>query len=358
MAMIEKRKGKEGTISYRARVRVKGRPTQSKTFARLTDAKRWAAKTESDLRDGKHFPGHEAQKHTFSDLVERYIAEVLPHKKPKLAYEQTTQLKWWSRELGAYRLSELTPAIIIEARSKLIKEETPRGGLRSPASANRYLSALSHAYNIAVDEWEWCDESPVRRVKKFREPRGRTRFLSMEELKALLATCRKSKCTYLPLVVTLAVSTGMRQGEILGLTWDTVNLKEGYLVLLETKNGTQRRVPLHGEALELFKQHNKVRRIDSPLVFPGTNPKKPKDIRSAFEYARDQAKLEDFRFHDLRHSAASYLAMSGATTRDIAEVLGHKTLQMVKRYSHLADSHTSEVVAKMNEKVFSSISGK
>lgn len=79
------------------------------------------------------------------------------------------------------------------------------------------------------------------------------------------------------------------------------------------------------------------------------------DVRSAWRHARAQAKLEDFRFHDLRHSAASYLAMNGATTRDIAEILGHQTLQMVKRYSHLADSHTSEVVAKMNEKVFAKL---
>lgn len=96
-------------------------------------------------------------------------------------------------------------------------------------------------------------------------------------------------------------------------------------------------------------------KIDTSLVFPGQKPNVPKDIRSAWEHVRTLAKLEDFRFHDLRHSAASYLAMNGATTRDIAEILGHKTLQMVKRYSHLADSHTSEVVAKMNEKVFSSI---
>ena len=96
-------------------------------------------------------------------------------------------------------------------------------------------------------------------------------------------------------------------------------------------------------------------RFGTKLVFPCLSADKPLDIRSAWEFARDEAKLEDFRFHDLRHSAASYLAMNGATTTDIAEILGHKTLQMVKRYAHLADSHTSEVVARMNEKAFSQL---
>lgn len=235
MAMIEKRKGKDGKERYRAKVRVKGRPAQSKTFTRLTDAKRWAQKTETAIRDGKHFPKRESEKNTLADLIRRYTEEVLPHKEPKLAYEQKTQLKCWENQLGAFKLAELSPSILVEARNKLIQEKTPRGGLRTPSSANRYIAALSHAFTIALEEWEWCDSNPIHSVKKFKEPGGRTRFLSYEELEQLLAACKQSRYPYLHLIVTLAVSTGMRHGEIMDLERETVNLKDSYLILTETK---------------------------------------------------------------------------------------------------------------------------
>ena len=112
-------------------------------------------------------------------------------------------------------------------------------------------------------------------------------------------------------------------------------------------------MPLAGHALELMKQRSKVRLLNSQLVFPGKNLKTPVDLRTPFETALKRAGIEDFRWHDLRHSCASYLAMNGASLAEIAEILGHKTLQMVKRYAHLSDAHTSKVVARMNEAIFS-----
>jgi len=151
----------------------------------------------------------------------------------------------------------------------------------------------------------------------------------------------------------LALSTGMRQGEIMNLRWQDVDFEKGIIILHETKNDERRAVPLTSYALELLKEQNKLRRIDTDLLFPGKNPKKPVFIRAPWITAVKEAKLLDFRFHDLRHSAASYLAMNGATLSEIAEILGHKTLQMVKRYSHLTEQHTSKVVAKMNRQIFS-----
>jgi integrase len=112
-------------------------------------------------------------------------------------------------------------------------------------------------------------------------------------------------------------------------------------------------VPLVGKALELLKAHAKVRRIDTPLLFPGkVKSNNPMDLRSPWLEAMKAAQIDDFRFHDLRHSAASYLAMNGASLAEIAEVLGHKTLQMVKRYSHLSEAHTTGVVSRMNDRIF------
>jgi len=155
-------------------------------------------------------------------------------------------------------------------------------------------------------------------------------------------------------IVVIALSTGARQGEILSLNWNQVDLKRGTITLFETKNKEIRVVPLVEHSLEVVKKMNKVRRIDTDLLFPGSDSQKPIDIRYPWKAALKKAKIKDYRFHDNRHSAASYLAMSGATLAEIAEVLGHKTLQMVKRYSHLTEQHTAKVVAKMNKQIFNS----
>ena len=124
------------------------------------------------------------------------------------------------------------------------------------------------------------------------------------------------------------------------------------ITLHETKNGERRVLPLVGHALELIKQLSKVRHLNCNLVFPGKNLKNPVDLRTPFANALRRADIHNFRWHDLRHSCASYLAMNGASLAEIAEVLGHKTLSMVKRYSHLSEAHTSKVVSRMNEAIF------
>lgn len=217
---------------------------------------------------------------------------------------------------------------------------------------NRYLAILSHVFTVAVKEWGWIEENPVLKVSKMKEPRGRVRFLSEDERKNLLEECKKSESPCLYKVVVLALSTGARRMEILGLKWQDVDIARDVITLHETKNGERRVLPLAGHALALIKQHSKVRQLNCDLVFPGKLLQNPVDIRTPWETALKKAKICDFRFHDLRHSAASYLAMNGASLAEIAEILGHKTLQMVKRYSHLSEAHTSKVVARMNEKIF------
>jgi integrase len=139
---------------------------------------------------------------------------------------------------------------------------------------------------------------------------------------------------------------------LLSLRWPDVDLKRGTLTFHQTKNGERRAVPLTGQALALMGQHAKVRRLDTMLVFPNATGKRPVGIREAFEGAVERAGIVDFRFHDLRHTFASYLAMNGASLLEIAEVLGHKTLAMVKRYAHLCEAHTRGVVERMNRAVF------
>lgn len=371
MANINKRIASDGTVSFQVRVRLKGFQEQAATFDRLTDAKRWVQDTEAAIRDGRHFKTTEAKRHTLAELVNRYLRNVMPHK-PKSAKDQTRQLEWWLSRLGSYTLADVTPALLAEYRDKLaagmlddgsmtrqIRQRDGKGKIktvpvepRSPATVLRYLAALSHAFTIAVKEWGWLESNPVVKVTKPKQPQGRVRFLSDDEREALLTEVKANNHPDLYLAVVLALSTGARQMELMALHWDQVDLNRKVITLYETKNGETRALPLVHHAYELMKERAKVRRIDTNLVFPGIKPDKPIVLRAPFEKALAKAGILNFHWHDLRHSAASYLAMNGASLAEIAEVLGHKTLQMVKRYAHLSHAHTSKVVERMNQRIF------
>ncbi|MBS0236400.1 MAG: site-specific integrase [Proteobacteria bacterium] len=351
MATIETRKNQDGTVSHRAKVRISGFPVQTATFDRLTDARRWADSTTAAIREGRYFKSSLARKYTVGELIDRYMEDVLV-RKPKSIYTQTIQLRWWKQELGAYLLSDLTPSLIAKCRDKLAKTVNARNKVTSPATVNRYMAAFSHALSVATKEWGWLETSPMPKVTKLKEPRGRVRFLFDDERASLLAACQESSNRLLYSIVVVALSTGARKMEILNLRWADINFEKNMIVLHETKNGDRRVVPLAGHALELLQKHHACRRLDSDFVFPSIDGLQPIDIRTAWETALAKAGIKDFRFHDLRHSAASYLAMGGASAVEIAAVMGHKTLNMVKRYSHLSDAHNAEVVRKMNNKIF------
>lgn len=351
MASVKERKDRDGKTHFHVQIRIKGCPPQHASFKRKTDAERWIQQTEAAIREGRHFKTTEAKKHTLAQLIDRYMIDVLPIKK-KCEQRQGAQLIWWKKQIGAYLLSDITPALIAHQRDTLLKGITKQGKIRSPATVVRYMAALSHAYTIAIKEWGWIEDSPVRKVAKPKEPRGRVRFLDDQEREKLLQACQESSNPYLHTIVVIALSTGMRQGEILNLKWSDVDFEKMRVIIHETKNGEIRQVPISGYALKLLLELDKVRRIDSQLLFPGKFPKKPIDIRTAWENAVKKAEIVDFVFHSLRHSCASYLAMNGASLAEIAEVLGHKTLAMVKRYAHLSESHTAGVVSRMNEKIF------
>ena len=352
MASIQERKSKDGSTHFRVQVRKKGHPTISETFKRKTDAKRWAAQTETEIDQGRHFKTIEAKRHTLGEAIDRYIETVLPTK-PKSLKAQSRHLNWWKAIVGSYTLADITPVIIAECRDRLLQEETSRGKLRQPATVVRYMAALSHLFTISTNEWGWTEDNPCLKVKKPKEPRGRVRYLSDNERENLLSSCKKSSCDALYPIVITALATGMRYAEIMHIKWDDIDFERGRVLLEQTKNGERRVVPLSSKIIEILSIYRlSFTRGDSVLVFPGRNPSKPLDIRKPWGLAIEQAQITDFRFHDLRHSAASYLAMNGATVPEIAEILGHKTLQMVQRYTHLSDSHTSQVIESMNTKLF------
>lgn len=381
MATISERIAQDGSKAYRVEIRLKGAPRVSETFERKTDAKKWASATETAIREGRYFGVVQAKRHTLAEAIDRYVRDVLPTKKGSTITDQARQLAWWKKRLGERVLFDLTPDLIAEYRDILTKEPiTPRQPTRnpgtpakvsppryrSPATVVRYLAVLGHLFTVAANEWRWIEANPLVRVTKPKEPRGRVRYLSEDEtgphgetipgeLTRLMQACRESASPDLYPALVLALSTGARAQEILGLRWPQVDFSRRVATLFDTKNGDIRPLPLAGLALELLKERSRVRRLDTDLVFPGRGRGaacRPVFLRNAFLLALKRAEIEDFRWHDLRHSAASYLAMNGASLAEIAEILGHKTLEMVKRYAHLSPAHTAGVVEKMNQRIF------
>ncbi len=340
MASIEKRTSEDGSISYRVKIRMQGRAPESATFGRLTDAREWSKKIEADMKAGRHFGV--SKRHTLSELLDRYEAGELP--KLKSADSVRAKLAWWRGLHGAALLSDLTPDVIAKARDTL--KATPKqrgGGVRSAADVNRTLAALSSACGFAVKELGWIERNPLERVSKPAENKGRVRFLSDEELPAFLQACRESRNPALYLAVVLALTTGGRQAEIMGLRWPQIDLKRRTAMLGDTKNGDARALPLSGEAIGLLQR--KVRSLaDDRLFPPKPGSKSPfMDMRAPFIAALEAAQIKDFHWHDLRHTAASYLAMAGTSPLEIAKILGHRTMAMVARYSHLSPGRVVEL---------------
>jgi len=326
---------------------VHGALPHTATLPTLAAARRWAHATEAALREQRHLPPPEATRHTVAELLARYTRTVLPRKSPGSARTQASKLAWWQAELGSLRLLDVTPARLVACRDRLAEAH-------APATVNGYLAVLSHAFTVAATEWQWLEASPLERVRRLREPAGRGRCLTEDERQRLLAACEASPNRLLAPVVVLALSTGARKQELLGLTWADVDLRRVTVTFQHTKNRTRRTLPLTRRALADVQQLARVRRLDTPLLFPRADGRQPIDLRYAWAQALQAAGITDFRFHDLRHSAASYLAMSGASLVDIAAILGHQTLQMVQRYAHLAEGHTASVVARMNAALFPS----
>ena len=346
MATIEKRIWDTGATTYRVKVRIKGFPPETATFERLNDAKTWASKTETDIKAGRHFG--QSKRHTFDDLVDEY----------KPFAKDPQRLDYWRGVFGKDRLDTITASRISKQRDKLLQEETqnfatPSTGdpekdakrvksKRSGPTVNRYLAALSVCLTYAVKTLQWIERNPCERITKMPENRGRVRFLSDSERDRLLSACRQSSNPDLYIAVLLSLSTGAREGEIMTLRWNQIDFNRQVITLHKSKNGERRSLPFVGTALALLQSRSKVRNlIDDRLFPPKARAKKAEclDLHAPWVKARKAAQLDDFHWHDLRHTAASYLAMSGVSLVEIAKILGHRTLHMVARYSHLSDGH-------------------
>ena len=280
---------------------------------------------------------------TVSALLALYRKEYLPRKAPNTRKQVIGLHKRIERDMGAMRLDLLTPAFLRKWRDKLLKEGY------APGSVRRYMDVLSGPLTIAVRDYDLLPANPLRKVQKPPETPGRVRTLSAAERDALLQACQESGSPNLYILVVLALHTGARKMELMSLTWPHVDLERGMLRLEQTKNGERRSVPVTGLALTLL---NDRRRKDpeAVAVFPANKGgTRPTEIIRPFRIAASKAGLAGMTYHDLRHVFASYLAMSGASTVEIAELLGHKQMAMVRKYVHFGQSHLSGTVERMGK---------
>lgn len=352
MATIEKRVNSAGESSYRVKVRLSGEKPRSRTFKRLTDAKAWAAKAESDLGHGVYVPTTSDRRRKLSDLIDKFIADYLPVKRNNSDSEkQKALLAWWKDEYGYVTLDKLQPEIFAEARGKLSKRVNRHDKPISGATINRYLASISAVCKWGWKEIRWLPSNPVLSVSKAPESEGIVRFLSDDERNALFKACKANPNPNIYLAVLLALATGSRYSNIRYLKWDDVDFDRWTLRFQTTKNGQPRYVPVVGSAQKALQAHYEADPTQDGWVFKSARDDAPADLGRTWREVREAAGLEGFRFHDLRHTTASYLTQSGAGLAQVADALGHRTLAMARRYSHQTGEHVRATLATIADKL-------
>lgn len=337
----------ENLIGWQARVIRKGFPTRSKTFRGKRDAEQWARSIESEMDKGVWRDHSRAETTTVADMLARYEREVLPGKKGKQGTESLIKILTES-ELGRMPLAALSPEAVATYRDHRLKTISKKTGKAvSPQTVRHALSLLSRVVNLAMKEWgvPLAHGNPCTQIKMPAQAKSRDRRLVDDEEERLLAACAEARNAWLRPVVVFAIETAMRAGEALekwernketgsqekksvGLQWSDVDLKKRTAHLPKTKNGDARTVPLSSRAVATLEALP--RNLDG-RVFGATY----EGVHQAFVRACRRAGIEDLRFHDLRHEATSRLFEKGFNPMEVSAITGHKTLQMLKRYTHL-----------------------
>lgn len=349
MAYVETRKNKNGDIVYRAQLQLDGRRL-SATFERKRDARQWEAELRSRARNNKNFLSRFSDKTTVAEVIERYKCEAFRNKE-RLASDRGYQLDWWVEAIGNLLITEVDKRILSAQLEKLAHKRTNTGRTLSPATVNRYRAAFSVVLTKAWKDWDIIDSNPFEKIEYGRE-RSRVRFLEQQEIDRLRQACRQSRNGSLEAIFLIAICTGMRRGEILSLTRKDIRLSEGLICIEKTKNHSRRSVPISDALRPTIEDLMTTPRFDTPLLFPSTSdPLSPMCIKNAWSHAVKKAGIEDYTFHDNRHTAASVLAFQNVSDIKIATILGHKTLEMVKRYAHLKTEELRGTLNAMNKEV-------
>ena len=323
MASIARR----GNLQWRARVRIKGYPVQTRTFETRTDAEAWAKITESEMVRGVFVSRKEAENTTLDEALDRYEREV-SSKKKGYGREKTRIRNWKANDLAKRSLASIRGSDIAKYRDARIKSGYASNTVRLE------LAVLSHLFETAQKEWGMEGLSnPVKSIRMPSPPEGRDRRLKTGELEKLLENTSEE----MGWIIRFALETGMRRSEIAGMTWEKVDLKKKVVTLSETKNGTKRIVPLSQASIRILSEIP--RRINGKVWGLGADA-----ISHDFAQACQKSGIKGLTFHDLRHEATSRFFEKGLNPMQVATITGHKTLQMLKRYTHLKAEDLAELL--------------
>lgn len=333
--------------TWKAVIRKKGWPITSKTFRTKRDALDWARTAEDEMVRGIYISRAGAERLTVKDALQRYLQEVTPTKKPNTQRSEKNTAEHLGGFLGKYSMAALSSDLVASYRDHRI------GAGRSNNTVRIELAMLSNLFTIAMQEWGiGLTHNPVATIRKPSPGKGRDRRLSTTEEQHLVEAIRGYSNPMLAWIFRIAIETGMRRSEIAELCCRNVDMSSRIVRLGDTKNGTARTVPLSAEATALFKEalKNPLRPADTELIFfgePGRNGKRrPYQFEKAWSSIKKNLKIDDLHFHDLRHEAVSRLVEGGLSDQEVASISGHKSMQMLRRYTHL---RAEDLVAKLDK---------
>lgn len=320
MATIQKRKNR-----YTATVRRKGFPVQTRTFATKKDAGRWARNIESQCDRGAVTDHTAPFRVQMGSLLKRYAQATVSKRN---APRERHMLALLDREFGTLSLAQLTRARVAEFRDKRRTEG------RTPSTIRNDLHLLSAVLQMAIQDWGYDIRNPVRMIRMPVAKNARGRRLRQDEEKRLI---HAAKTLQLRAIIVVAIESAMRLGEMIELTWKDVDLSGRTVVLRDTKNGDTRVVPLTRRAAGALAALRTQRGAETQRVF--NLWKRSDSFSKGWRALLRRAKIEDLRFHDLRHEAASRMTERGLSPLEVAAITGHRTMQMLKRYSHFSPQH-------------------
>ena len=299
-------------------------------FSTKKEAQEYLGNRLQEIREGKFFENRRIKHVRIEELVDDYLARF----QGKGVVTERMHMNTIRNHFAGKLVSQITIYDVETFFAHRRSVPTIKGTPRSSATCNRELGALKRLINKAIT-WGMAVSNPVLSVKPLREERGRMRFLSLEEAGRLMECASH----HLRPIIATALCTGMRRGEIMGMRWKDIDLRNRTIFVPHTKNGHSRYVPISDSLFNVLSnlpQHNGSDYLFAGVPKIGKKGKPFNDVRPSFENACTLAGIENFRFHDLRHTAASHMAMAGIPLKIIGEVLGHRSIEMTERYAHLS----------------------
>ena len=340
MASIQKRGS-----SYRARITREGNSTLSATFPTKAEALAWASEVQAKIRLGIYQDESElkpARKTDFEEVANHYIRTHSIYKKS--SYSEIGIIRILIKRWAALDVAELNKSHVLALRDELLSLG------RAGSTVNHYFNAISKIYQMLIEEWGLPVTNPIKGLKRVPNNKGRCIRVNRDIELQLLAGCETIDTPLLAFIIKFAIQTGMRRGEIMGLDWADVDIANRKAYLYKTKNGESRQVPLTLRAIEVLRALPKTEERVFPMTFDC--------LRSQFKRLRSYLKqgwdgyganpFKDLRFHDFRHEALSRLSDAGLNVIELSHISGHKTLAMLKRYTH--PSHEA-IFSKIDQKI-------